>query len=142
MDGDRNDWVYGDAGCPAASPGPYIQDAIGCPNSAVALTNGGPEAIVLETLGYDLTAPEPAPIALLATGLIAVALLRRRRPRRSRQCSAASKMRIIHRTVEWASTPAMPAFVPASSAERRHESRRGKPEARSTGAQGGAEANR
>ena len=77
-DGDRNDWAYADGNCPALSPGPYIQDAIGCTNSAVILTIHSPESIVLQSLGYDLPAPEPASAALLAGGLAIVVLLRRR----------------------------------------------------------------
>jgi len=76
--GDRNDWIYGNYGCPPISPGPYIQDSIGCPDTAVALTAGSPESIVLQTLGYDLAAPEPAPPAFVCTGLGAMFLLRRR----------------------------------------------------------------
>ena len=46
---DRNDWIYGDSGCPAANP--HIQDAISCSNQAepVGLQPGSPgvEVIVL-----------------------------------------------------------------------------------------------
>ncbi|MGD0500876.1 MAG: NF038122 family metalloprotease [Bryobacteraceae bacterium] len=75
--GDRNDWVYADSGCPASSPGPYIQDAIGCPDSVVHLIRTSPEVVVLQTLGYDLSTPEPASMALAAAGLAALALFRR-----------------------------------------------------------------
>ena len=51
---DRNDWIYGNFGCPAEAPGPYIQDAIGCPDEAVAVGQAGsPEVIVLQSLGYN-----------------------------------------------------------------------------------------
>jgi Divergent InlB B-repeat domain/NHL repeat len=51
---DRNDWVYGDAGCPAATP--HVQDAILCYGQAVAV-GSGPEIIVLNSLGYNSTPP-------------------------------------------------------------------------------------
>ncbi len=47
---DRNDWVYGNYGCPAAPV--YIQDAIACYGQAVPV-GSGPEIAVLKTLGYD-----------------------------------------------------------------------------------------
>jgi sugar lactone lactonase YvrE len=51
---DRNDWIYGNFGCPAEAPGPYIQDAIGCPDEAVAVgQTGSPEVIVLNSLGFN-----------------------------------------------------------------------------------------
>ena len=49
---DRNDWVYGDAGCPAATP--HVQDAIICYGQAVAIGTG-PEITVLNSLGYNST---------------------------------------------------------------------------------------
>ena len=53
-DGDRNDWVYADNTCPPQAPGPYIQDAIGCPDEAVAVGQAGsPEIIVLSSLGFN-----------------------------------------------------------------------------------------
>jgi hypothetical protein len=64
---DRNDWIYGadvynsslgysPGTCPAVSPGPYIQDAVGCPDEAVAVGQlGSPEWIVLGSLGYTVT---------------------------------------------------------------------------------------
>jgi hypothetical protein len=83
-DGDRNDWIYADPtssnpnGWPAESPRPFIQDADGC--SGVALqygAAGSPEETVLQTLGYELAAPEPGTICLLGAGLIGLALMRR-----------------------------------------------------------------
>jgi hypothetical protein len=81
---DRNDWVYGNdnpggAGtCPALAPGPYIQDAIGCPDAAiVAAQAGSPEFVALETLGYD--APEPASILLFIAGMGLIAVIRQAR---------------------------------------------------------------
>jgi hypothetical protein len=48
------DWIYGDFGCPAEAPGPYIQDAIGCPDEAVAIGQvGSPEVTVLLSLGFS-----------------------------------------------------------------------------------------
>jgi hypothetical protein len=73
---DRNDWIYGNGGCPAAAPGPYIQDAIGCPNEAIAVGQAGsPEFIALDTLGYD-AAPEPASILLFIGGICCLGALR------------------------------------------------------------------
>jgi hypothetical protein len=47
---DRNDWIYGNFGCPSATT--YVQDAIACEGQAVAI-GSGPEIIVLSALGYD-----------------------------------------------------------------------------------------
>jgi len=47
---DRNDWVYGNFGCPSATM--HTQDAIECLGQAVAV-GSGPEITVLSTLGYD-----------------------------------------------------------------------------------------
>jgi sugar lactone lactonase YvrE len=52
---DRNDWIYGNAGCPAANP--HIQDAIICDDQAVAV-GSGPEITVLSALGYDSSTPQ------------------------------------------------------------------------------------
>jgi hypothetical protein len=70
---DRNDWVYGNFGCPAATP--LIQNAIACPGQAPAFSLNSPEAVTLETLGYD-AAPEPS--AWLLFVLAAAALFARR----------------------------------------------------------------
>jgi uncharacterized protein (TIGR03437 family) len=49
---DRNDWIYGNFGCPAATP--HIQDAISCGGQAEPVGQpGSPEAIVLNALGYN-----------------------------------------------------------------------------------------
>ena len=47
---DRNDWVYGDYGCPAATA--HVQDAIICDGQVVPV-GIGPEITVLNALGYD-----------------------------------------------------------------------------------------
>ena len=47
---DRNDWIYANFGCPAATP--HVQDAIGCFGQAVAI-GMAPETTVLSALGYD-----------------------------------------------------------------------------------------
>jgi sugar lactone lactonase YvrE len=47
---DRNDWIYGNFGCPAGTV--YVQDAISCYGQAVPV-GSGPEITVLSTLGYD-----------------------------------------------------------------------------------------
>jgi sugar lactone lactonase YvrE len=48
---DRNDWVYGDFGCPAATV--HVQNAILCYGQAAAIGTG-PEITVLNSLGYAL----------------------------------------------------------------------------------------
>jgi hypothetical protein len=74
---DRNDWIYGNDStyngsytpgtCPAVSPGPYIQDAITCPDEAVAIGQvGSPEWIVLTSLGFN---PAPSSQAITFNGL-------------------------------------------------------------------------
>lgn len=61
--GDINDWIYGDFGCPAMPPGPYIQDAGGCPGDVVPLGRAGsPEVIVLSSFGY-ISANQSTPAA-------------------------------------------------------------------------------
>ena len=57
---DRNDWIYGNFGCPA-SPA-YVQDGLVCSNQAVPV-GSGPEVIVLNTLGYN-TGPASAPATI------------------------------------------------------------------------------
>ena len=52
---DRNDWVYGNTGCPAANP--HVQDAIICDDQAVPV-GSGPEITVLNALGYDSSTPQ------------------------------------------------------------------------------------
>jgi hypothetical protein len=47
---DRNDWIYGNFGCPASNP--HVQDALACDAQPVAI-GSGPEITVLYTLGYD-----------------------------------------------------------------------------------------
>jgi hypothetical protein len=56
---DRNDWIYGNAGCPPSKA--FVQNAIGCPGEIDPYGPGTPEFAVLETLGYNL-APVPAPL--------------------------------------------------------------------------------
>jgi hypothetical protein len=88
----RNDWIYagigpGFPGCPAAAPGPYVQDAFTCfDEAAPLLAPGTPEFQVLAALGYDpaavvVAAPEPGTLALLGTSLFGLAALGRRRKR-------------------------------------------------------------
>ncbi len=50
---DRNDWIYGNSGCPSATV--HVQDAILCTGQAVAI-GSGPEITVLDTLGYESVA--------------------------------------------------------------------------------------
>jgi uncharacterized protein (TIGR03437 family) len=52
---DRNDWIYGNYGCPVATP--HIQDAITCSGQAVPVGQfGSPEVTVLSALGYNSAA--------------------------------------------------------------------------------------
>ena len=78
--GDFNDWSYGNDGCPAIST--HIQDAWGCLGTiSPAFSVASPEATVLRSLGYNMTTsvPEPGTLSLLAVGLAALGLLRRRK---------------------------------------------------------------
>jgi sugar lactone lactonase YvrE len=74
---DRNDWIYGNFGCPAATA--YVQNAISCIGQAVGIGTP-PETTVLRTLGYDSSHPQTitfnalpgvtfgvSPISLVAT---------------------------------------------------------------------------
>jgi uncharacterized protein (TIGR03437 family) len=57
---DRNDWIYGNSGCPAANP--HIQDAISCNGQAEPVGQpGSPEVIVLSALGYNSGAATLSP---------------------------------------------------------------------------------
>ncbi len=60
---DRNDWLYGNSGCPAATP--HIQDAILCDGQTVAIGTG-PEIIVLNALGYNSGASQTITFSLLS----------------------------------------------------------------------------
>ncbi len=59
-----------------------VQDAFGCPGTPqLALNRHSPEAIGLQSIGYDLAVPEPSAWALMIAGFgLAGATLRRRRP--------------------------------------------------------------
>jgi hypothetical protein len=78
---DRNDWIYGSTSC-SFPPGPYVQDAYSCATTvAPNITPGGaatPELAVLNTLGFNSSAPEPGTMALIAAGIGAL-LIRRKR---------------------------------------------------------------
>ena len=52
---DRNDWIYGNFVCPAATV--YVQDAIACLGQAVPIGTV-PETTVLRSLGYDSSHPQ------------------------------------------------------------------------------------
>jgi len=77
----RNDYADFLSSCPG---GPFsIQDAEGCPvvgEQGLSIRNdGGAEINILNALGYEIAAPEPATVALLAAGLALLAGFRRRR---------------------------------------------------------------
>ena len=67
---DRNDWIYGNFGCPAANP--HVQDAIACYGQAVAVGTA-PETTVLTTLGYDSSISQTITFAALGNVTIGVA---------------------------------------------------------------------
>ena len=67
---DRNDWIYGNFGCPAATA--QIQNAIACIGQAVPVGTG-PEVIVLKALGYNSSVPQTITFAALANVAFGVA---------------------------------------------------------------------
>jgi sugar lactone lactonase YvrE len=67
---DRNDWVYGNTGCPAANP--HVQDAIICDDQAVPV-GSGPEITVLNALGYDSGTPQTITFSSLGNVTFGVA---------------------------------------------------------------------
>lgn len=76
--GDFGDWASDPL---PTGVSPQVQDAFSTPGSTPTL--GPNELEALDVIGYDLTVPEPASIALLATGLTALISRRRRVPRRA-----------------------------------------------------------
>jgi hypothetical protein len=79
--GDRQDWIYGNGVCPAGPatpPGPFVQDAVACTNTAITFGPNSPGFAVLMALGYDTAVPEPASVLLCAAGLALLAGVRRR----------------------------------------------------------------
>ncbi len=67
---DRNDWIYGDNGCPAATV--HIQSAIACYGQAVA-PGSGPEITVLSTLGYNSSIPQTITFGTLNNVMLGIA---------------------------------------------------------------------
>ena len=67
---DRNDWIYGNYGCPAAIV--HIQDAIACYGQAVPV-GSGPEITVLSALGYDSGTPQTITFSALGNVTFGVA---------------------------------------------------------------------
>jgi hypothetical protein len=79
--GDRQDWIYGNSVCPAGPaipPGPFVNDAVACVNTAITFSPSSPGFAVLLALGYDQNVPEPASVLLCAAGLALLAGVRRR----------------------------------------------------------------
>ncbi len=68
----------------------FVQDAVGCPGGSLNITTDGPggtlgpEAAILNAVGYDETVPEPASMVLLGSGLLGLAA-RRGQKRRCRR---------------------------------------------------------
>jgi sugar lactone lactonase YvrE len=67
---DRNDWVYGNNGCPSTTV--YVQDAIACLGQSVAI-GSGPEIVVLNTLGYDSSVAQTITFRALSNVTLGVA---------------------------------------------------------------------
>jgi hypothetical protein len=61
---DRNDWIYGDYGCPASTM--YVQNAITCLGQVVPV-GSGPEITVLSALGYDSSVTQTITFGALGT---------------------------------------------------------------------------
>jgi sugar lactone lactonase YvrE len=67
---DRNDWIYGDNGCPSAIV--YIQDAIACYGQAAPIGTG-PEIIVFKSMGYNSSAAQTITFDALSNVIVGVA---------------------------------------------------------------------
>lgn len=67
--GDYGDWATGAT--------PLVQDAFATPGSSPTLSYA--ELTALDVIGYDLVTPEPGTAALIAIGLISLAIHKRRR---------------------------------------------------------------
>ena len=67
---DRNDWVYGNNGCPSATV--YIQDAIACYGQSAPIGTG-PEIIVFKSMGYNSSAAQTITFGALSNVTVGVA---------------------------------------------------------------------
>lgn len=67
---DRNDWVYGNNGCPSAVV--YIQDAIACYGQAAPI-GVGPEIIVFKSMGFNSSAAQTISFGALSNVIVGVA---------------------------------------------------------------------
>ena len=67
---DRNDWIYGNYGCPSATV--HVQDAILCTGQA-APVGSGPEITVLAALGYDSSLMQTITFGALSNVVLGVA---------------------------------------------------------------------
>jgi hypothetical protein len=73
--GDYGDWLS-----PSCSPlpVPLVQYAFSCPGQTADISATSPEAIALDVIGYDLSAPEPGSLSLCGTALFALWIFRAR----------------------------------------------------------------
>ena len=67
---DRNDWIYGNNGCPSAVV--YVQDAIACYGQSAPIGTG-PEIIVFKSMGYNSSAAQTITFGALGNVTIGVA---------------------------------------------------------------------
>jgi sugar lactone lactonase YvrE len=67
---DRNDWIYGNSGCPSAKV--YIQDAIACYGQSAPI-GVGPEIIVFKSMGFNSSTSQTITFGALSNVTVGVA---------------------------------------------------------------------